>query len=115
MKTFAIFITPGGNSSPRCSFSTLSRKRLSSDFFDSSYCLRIASISDIVWSDSSAKLHHCERALAFERLRQARIDVAVQDRLLVVAVLRQALDLLALDRLGALVLVDAVAVEDPDL
>ncbi len=61
MNTLAIFITPGGNSSPRCSFSTLSRKRLSSDFFDSSYCLRIASISDIVWSDSSAKLHHCER------------------------------------------------------
>ncbi len=38
-------------------------------------------------------------------------DVAVQDRLLVVAVLGETLDLLALDRQGALVLVDAVAVE----
>ncbi len=33
-KTLTIFITPGGNSSPRCSFSTLSRKRFSSPFFD---------------------------------------------------------------------------------
>ena len=42
-----VFITPGGSSSPRCSFSTLSRKHCSSSFFDSSYCLRIASISAI--------------------------------------------------------------------
>ena len=28
-KTLTIFITPGGSSSPRCSFSTLSRKRCS--------------------------------------------------------------------------------------
>ena len=44
-KTLTIFITPGGSSSPRCSFSTLSRKRFSSPFFDSSYCLRTASIA----------------------------------------------------------------------
>src|SRR5208282_5993853 len=56
-----------------------------------------------------------ERPLALERLGEAGVDVAVENRLLVVAVLRQALDLLALDRLRALVLVDAVAVEDPDL
>jgi hypothetical protein len=41
-----------------------------------------------------------------------RIDVAVQDRLLVVAVLGETLDFLALDRHGALVLLHAVAVED---
>ena len=52
-----------------------------------------------------------DRLLAVEDVRQARIGVAVEDRLLVVAVLRETLDLLALDRLGALVLVDAVAVE----
>ena len=53
-------------------------------------------------------------ALADEDLGQARIGVAVEDRLLVVAVLRETLDLLALDGLGALVLVDAVTVEDTD-
>jgi hypothetical protein len=45
---------------------------------------------------------------------QTAVDVAVEDRLLVVAVLGETLDLLALDRHGALVLVDAVAVEDAD-
>ena len=60
-KTLTIFITPGGSSSPRCSFSTLSRKRLSSPFFASSYCLRIASISPIWASSATAKCHHCER------------------------------------------------------
>ena len=133
-KTLTIFITPGGSSSPRCSFSTLSRKRLSRLFFDSSYCFRIASISVIVASLSSANVHHCERGnssiislvedlillealrprerpLADENVGQTRIDVAVEDRLLVVAVLGETLDLLALDRLRALVLLDAVAVE----
>src|SRR5207237_10174895 len=43
------------------------------------------------------------------------VDVAVQDRLLVVAVLRQTLDLFPLDRQRTLVLVDAVAVEHADL
>ena len=46
-----------------------------------------------------------------QRLGQSRVDVAVEDRELVVAVLGEPLDLLALDRLGALVLVDAVPVE----
>ena len=49
--------------------------------------------------------------LADQRFGEARIDVAIEDRQLVVAVLGETLDLLALDRLGALVLVDAVAVE----
>ena len=53
--------------------------------------------------------------LAHERRLQARIDVAVEDLQLVVAVLGEALDLLALDRHGALVLLDAVAVEDAHL
>ena len=52
-----------------------------------------------------------KRALADQDVGEARIDVTVEDRLLVVAVLRKTLDLLALDRLGALVLLDAVAVE----
>src|SRR6266566_1064259 len=64
-KTLTIFITPGGNSSPRCSFSTLSRKRCSKPFFDSSYCLRMASISAISLSFGEANSHHCERALVF--------------------------------------------------
>ena len=49
--------------------------------------------------------------LAEQHFLETRIDVAVEDRLLVVAVLGQALDFLALDGHGALVLVDAVAVE----
>ncbi len=53
------------------------------------------------------------RALsAFQHFRQPAVDVAVKDRLFVVAVLGQTLDLLALDRHGALVLLHAVAVED---
>ena len=46
---------------------------------------------------------------------EARVDVALEDRELVVAVAAEALDHLALDLQRALVLVDAVAVEDPDL
>ena len=42
---------------------------------------------------------------------QTRVDVAVEDLHLVVAVLGETLDFLALDRHGALVLVDAVPVE----
>ena len=53
--------------------------------------------------------------LPLQRLGQTRVDVAIQDRLLVIAVLGEAFDLLALDGLRAFVLVDAVAVEDPDL
>src|SRR4029079_1493920 len=45
---------------------------------------------------------------ALQKLRQTAIDVAVEDRLLVVAVLGEALDLLALDGERALVLLDAV-------
>src|ERR1700689_357244 len=52
-----------------------------------------------------------KRALADQNIGQAGIDVTVEDRLFVVAVLGQALDLLALDRLGAFILLDAVAVE----
>ena len=50
-----------------------------------------------------------------QELGEAVIDVAVQDRLLVVAVLGQTLDLFPLDRQRTLVLVDAVAVEHADL
>ena len=50
-------------------------------------------------------------SLPIEHVAQAAVDVAVEDRLLVVAVLGETLDLLALDRHGALVLLDAVAVE----
>ena len=53
--------------------------------------------------------------LSAQHLGQAAVDVAVEDRLLVVAVLGEPLDFLALDRHGALVLLDAVAVEDAHL
>ena len=82
----------------------------------------------------SANVHHCERGysssisrvisvsflkpfgpaiavLPISTSARRGVDVAVEDRELVVAVLGEPLDLLALDRLGALVLVDAVAVE----
>src|SRR5690606_34303654 len=49
---------------------------------------------------------------AFEQLGETAVDVTVEDRLLVVAVLGETLDLLALDGERALVLLDAVAVED---
>ena len=55
------------------------------------------------------------RALALEQLAQTAVDVALQDRPLVVAVLGEPLDLGALDRHGALVLVDAAAREHPHL
>ena len=48
---------------------------------------------------------------ALQQLGQTAVDVAVEDRLLVVAVLGEPLDLLALDGERALVLLDAVAVE----
>src|SRR5215475_10483588 len=50
-----------------------------------------------------------------QELRQTTVDVAVEDCLLVVAVLGEPLDLLALDRERALVLLDAVAVEHAHL
>ena len=63
-KTLTIFMTPGGSSSPRCSFSTLSRKRFSRRFFDSSYCCFIASSSASAFSFDSAMFHHCERGMS---------------------------------------------------
>src|SRR5262249_23696945 len=50
---------------------------------------------------------------ALEHLGEAPVDVAVEDLLLVVAVLRQPLDLLTLDGERALVLLDAVALDPP--
>src|SRR6202012_1137678 len=49
-----------------------------------------------------------------QELGKTVVDVAVQDRLLVVAVLGQTLDLFPLDRQRTFVLVDAVAVEHAD-
>src|SRR5882757_9354081 len=51
-------------------------------------------------------------SLAAQHLGEGAVDVAIEDRLLVIAVLREPLDLLALDRHRALVLLHAVAVED---
>src|SRR5271166_3000251 len=48
---------------------------------------------------------------AFQQLRQTPIDVAVEDRLLVVAVLGEPFDLFALDGERAFVFLDAVAIE----
>jgi hypothetical protein len=62
--------------------------------------------------DALRPLH---RGLAEDQVLQTRIDVALEDGELVVAVAAQALDLLALDLQRALVLVDAVPVEDPHL
>src|SRR5690606_6821193 len=53
--------------------------------------------------------------LANQHVGQTRIDVAVQDRLLVVTVLGETFDFLALNGHGALVLLHAVAVEDTNL
>src|SRR5262249_45029293 len=52
---------------------------------------------------------------ALKQLSQPAIHVAVKDRLLVVAVLGQSLDFLAFDGKRALILVDAVAIENADL
>ncbi len=51
----------------------------------------------------------------FEQLGKTTVDVTVEDRLLVVAVLGETLDLFTLDRERALVFIDAVAVEHPHL
>ena len=50
--------------------------------------------------------------LVQQKLFETRVDVALQDREFVVAVLGEALDFFAFDRQRALVLLDAVAVED---
>src|SRR6185312_4286286 len=52
---------------------------------------------------------------AFEQLGETAVNVTVEDRLLVVAVLGETLDLLTLDRERALVLLDTVAVEHAHL
>ena len=131
-------MTPGGSSSPRCSLSTLSTKRRSRLFLASSYCLLMASISACAFSSLRPNSHHWLRGMSsrispvmcvpLRRLLrtlgdlladaaplQTRIDVAVEDLHLVVAVLGETLDLLALDRHGALVLLDAVPVEHAHL
>ena len=138
MKTLTIFITPGGRSSPRRTFSTLSSKRRSSAFFCSSNWPCSASCAWASASSPRASCHHWPResvpsssssmtepalmpfgpfTAVLPRIRslQARVDVALEDRELVVAVAAQPLDLLALDLQRALVLVDAVPVEDPHL
>ena len=51
---------------------------------------------------------------AFQEFGKTAVDVAVEDRLLVVAVLGEPFDLFTLDGERALVLLDAVAIEDPD-
>ncbi len=57
-------------------------------------------------------LRTCDALAAFEQLSETAVDVTVENRLLVVAVLGEPLDFLALDRERALVLLDAVTVED---
>src|SRR6185312_16314457 len=52
---------------------------------------------------------------AFEQFSETAVNVTVEDRLLVVAVLGETLDLLTLDRERALVLLDTVAVEHAHL
>ena len=131
-------MTPGGSSSPRCSFSTLSRKRLSSDFFELVVLLahRLDLRHRLVGLERKAPPLRArllfekragqylillkafgpgKRALALERFGQTRIDVAIEDRLFVITVLSEAFDFLALDRLRALVFVDAMPVEDAHL
>src|SRR3546814_15638618 len=61
-------------------------------------------------SDWSAYV--CSSDLAEQQLAQTAVDGALDDRLLVVAVLGQTLDLGPLDGQGALVLLDAMAGED---
>src|SRR3546814_5460570 len=67
--------------------------------------------------DHAALLHTLGRGrggLPQQHFAKPRVGRAVQNGALVLAVLRQAVDLLTFDRKRALVLVDAVAVEHPD-
>ena len=57
-KTLTIFITPGGRSSPRRTFSTLSSKRASSARFCASYWSCSASTAFAPSSSSMASCHH---------------------------------------------------------
>ena len=61
MKTLTIFITPGGRSSPRRTFSTLSSKRASSAPFCRSYCLFSDSMSFASDSSSNANCQYWPR------------------------------------------------------
>ena len=56
--TLTIFITPGGSSSPRCSFSTLSSKRLRSASIDSSKWAPMVSISAMIFSSATVICRH---------------------------------------------------------
>src|SRR3546814_3236573 len=74
--------------------------------------------SDVCSSDLIAllqALRHRTGRLTDQEVLEAGEGRAVEDRALVVRVLLQALDLFAFDRDRALVLVDAVTVEDADL
>src|SRR5437764_2409131 len=55
-----------------------------------------------------------DAVLALEQLAETAVDVAIEDRLLVIPVFGEALDFFTLDRERALVLLDAVPVEDAD-
>ena len=129
-------MTPGGISSPRWTLSTLSMKRcsrrdlalvvLAAERFEFALHLLVLDgelppLRTGIFVERSVvrslvpflkPFGPAVAALPKQHFLQAAVDVAVEDRLLVVAVLGEALDFLALDRHGALVLVDAVAVED---
>src|ERR1700676_3191629 len=96
-KTLTCFITPGGNSSPRCSFSTLLSKREVNSATASSICFFKASMSTIRASSRTEICRHWPGVYSAS------------------AASAQPLDLGALDRQGALVLVDAAAREHPHL
>jgi hypothetical protein len=124
-------MTPGGSSSPRCSFSTLSRKRCSSRFvvlltdgLDLRHDLVVGRREQpplrarILIKNRPRDLGVFLEALragntlaAFQKLGEAAVDVAVEDRLLVIAVLGEPFDLFTLDGERTLVLLDAVAIE----
>jgi hypothetical protein len=53
-----IFITPGGSSSPRCSFSTLSSKRASSDRLDRLVVLLLQRFDFAIALSSSTPICH---------------------------------------------------------
>ena len=136
-KTLTIFITPGGSSSPRCSFSTLFSKRaveladrivhllfqrLDVGHPRLSFSIEICRhdgtrvLGQHLVGDLGPRLHPlrpAERRLAQQQFLEPDGEAALEDRALVVAVLGQPLDLGALDRQRALVLVDAAAREHP--
>jgi len=124
-KTLTIFITPAAIRRHAAVFRPCRGSAVRGPSSTRRTASRIASISAISLSLGEANIHHCERGCSsstarvilvsflkpfgpamplavFQKLRQTAVNVTVENRLFVVAVLGKTLDLFPFDRQSAL-------------